>query len=116
MVDYNELMQILSLPRHNGSKAEKQTRRALTGWLDKHQIPFSIDSFRLYPYFMVLIGLWLIFSRTLLAVAIWLRWGWPALPIALVGLMGGLVDVTLGIPLVSWPGSMQGKNILIQDS
>lgn len=114
MVDYTELMHILSKPRPSGSVAERKTREALGKWLAGREIPFQIHTFRLYPYFFVAIGIWLIFSRSLLALGIWLRWGWPSALIALLGLLGGLVDVVLNYPLVTWPGATQGENILIE--
>ncbi len=113
MTDYQALLRIFSIPRHNGSPAERRTRQVIVDWLNQRDIPHQLQSFRLYPYFMPAIGVWLIFSRTLLALSIWLRWGWPAAPIAIIGLVGGLVDVVLGFPLVTWPGATQGQNILI---
>ena len=114
MVDYQELMGILSIPRPNGSAAERETSRALQNWLSRHRIPFRLHPFLLYPYFFECIGLWLIGSRSLLALAIWLHWGWPALLIALIGLAGGTLDVALNLPLVTWPGARRGENILIE--
>ena len=76
MVDYDELMRILSIPRLNGSKAERETRQALINWISQRNIPFYLHNFRLYPHFFVSIGIWIILSRLLLAVSIWLRWGW----------------------------------------
>jgi len=114
MVDYQALMRILSVPRPNGSPAEAETRRALQDWLEQMGIPHRTHGFRLYPYFFESIGVWLIASRTLLALAVLLRWGWLTLLIALVGLLGGLVDVALGFPLVTFLGGRQGENILIE--
>jgi len=114
MVDFNALMGILSVPRHNGSPGERAARQALLDWMDAKGIPHHIHTFRLYPHFFIFIGLWLILSRTLLAAAIWLRWGWPSAVIALVGLAGGLVDIITGFPLVSWPGAVVGKNIILE--
>ena len=113
-VDYAELMQILSVPRPSGSQAEHQILRALQKWLENRDIPFKLHEFRIFPNFWLGIGLWIILSRTLLAVSIWLRLGWPALAISLLGLAGGLVDVTLNIPLVTWLGAKRGQNLLIE--
>ena len=74
MVDYNELMGILSIPRPNGSKASRDVISAIKAWLSTHQIPFRVETYSLYPYFFECIGLWILVSRTLLALAIWLRW------------------------------------------
>jgi hypothetical protein len=86
----------------------------LQDWLSRHGIPHRVQTFRLYPYFFECIGLWLILSRTLLALAIWERWGWATLPIALLGLLGGTLDVAINFPLVTWPGARRGENILIE--
>ena len=114
MTDYHELMEILSVPRPNGSAAERQTGRALKDWLARHGIPFRRQAFRLYPYFFECIGLWLILSGGLLALAIWGRWGWVTLPIALLGLLGGTLGVAINLPLVTWPGARRAENILIE--
>lgn len=113
MVDYRELMGILSVPRPNGSAAERETEAALRAWLSRHNIPHEVHSFLLYPYFFECVGVWLILSRTLLAFAIWERWGWVTLPIALLGLTGGTLDVALNLPLVTWPGARRRDNIVI---
>jgi len=114
MVDYHELMRSLSVPRPNGSAAERETERALRDWLTGHGIRHTAQSFLLFPYFFECIGLWLILSRTLLAVAIWDRWGWVTLPIAVIGLLGGTLDVAFNLPLVTWPGARRRQNILIE--
>lgn len=106
-------MSILSVPRPNGSKAERATARALKEWLTRRGLPLAVQGFRIYPYFFEAIGLWLLITRILLALGIWLRWGWPVAPIALVGLAGGLVDVATGLPLVTWPGARRAENLLL---
>lgn len=104
----------LSIPRPNGSLAERQTRQAIIDWLERRSMPYRLHGFRLYPNFFFAIGVWLILSRTLLAIAIWLRWGWPTTVIALLGLLGGTIDVAFNIPLVGWPGATRGENIIVQ--
>jgi len=113
MTDFESLMRVLSTPRPNGSRGEETVREALADWLQARGIPFTRHRFRQYPYFYEAIGLWLIFSRTLLAVAIWLGWGWWALLIAAIGVLGGLVDSWRGWHLITWPGAREGQNIII---
>lgn len=110
--DYTALLALFSTPRPNGSKAEAAVRRRLQAWLAARGVPCQTQAFRLYPYFFEALGLWLILSRTLLAAAVWLRWGWPALPLALAGLLGGALDWTFGLPLVTWPGARRAENML----
>jgi hypothetical protein len=114
MIDYHELMSFLSVPRPNGSAALLQTCRALQDWLTQHGIPFGVHTFRLYPFFFECIGAWIILSRTLLALAVWLRWGWPTLLIALIGIVGGTFDVGFNLPVISWLGARRGNNVLIE--
>jgi len=114
MIDFHELMTILSIPRPNGSVAEIMTENSLRDWLTRHSIPHRTQTFLLYPFFFECIGLWIILSRSLLAVAIWARWGWLTLPIALLGLLGGTLDVALNMPLVTWSGARRRENILIE--
>ena len=114
MIDYHELMRILSVPRPNASTAEQETKCQLQDWLTCHNIPHIVQPFRIYPYFFECVGVWLIFSRSLLAVAIWAGWGWLSLPIALLGLLGGTLDVALNLPLVTWPGARRAENILVE--
>jgi len=114
MVDYTELMDYLSMPRPSGSEDERKTVQALLEWLNRDTIAYQLHKFRLYPNFFITIGVWLILSRSLLVVSVWLRWGWPSLLIAFIGLLGGLVDVALNFPLITWIGAKQAENILIE--
>ena len=107
-------MRLLSVPRPSGSRAERQARQALQDWLQQRGISYKLHAFTLYPHFWLGIGAWLITSRSLLAWLIWQRAGWPALAIALLGLLGGLVDVATNIPLVTWFGAATGQNLLIE--
>ena len=113
-VNYRHLMSILSVPRPNGSAAERETRAQLRSWLEGRGIDTKIHEFDLYPYLFETIGVWIILSRTLLAAAVLLRWGWWTLPIGLIGLAGGLVDFLWRRPLISWPGKQRGQNLFVQ--
>lgn len=116
MVDYDDLMEFLSVPRPNGSTAERETSQELQGWLRRQGIPFQLHRFRVYPYFYESIGVWLMLSRTVLALGVWLGWWWWTLPIAIIGLLGGTLDILLNLPLVTWIGGRQGENILVEFS
>lgn len=113
-MDLKAWMQLFSTPRPSGSPAERQVLNSVTTWLQEQRIPFRLQEFPLYPYFFICIGLWLILSRTALALCFWLRLGWPTLLVALFGLAGGLLDVAFNLPLVSWPGRRPGVNLLIE--
>ena len=51
MIDYQELMTYLSVPRPNGSSAERETAHALTDWLKRRGIQHRVQEFQNYPYF-----------------------------------------------------------------
>jgi hypothetical protein len=101
MTDFAALMELLSRPRPNGSQAERETVQALCSWLEEHDIPYTLQKFRLYPYYFEAIGLWLIASRSLLAWAVWTGNTWADLILAVVGLIGGTFDAAIHIPVVS---------------
>lgn len=111
--EYAMLMDLFSRPRPNGSTAEKDTSRAVQEWLRQRGIPFNVHTFTHYPYFFECIGAWLIVSRLVLAAAVWLRWDWLTLPLALAALAGATLDQAFHWPLVTWPGKKQGENIII---
>ena len=112
--DYAELMGLFSTPRPNGSAGERRVREETVRWLEARGVPVTRHPFRQYPYFYEATGVWTILSRTLLALAVGLEWGWWALGVALVGLAGGLVDARWHVPLVTWPGARTGQNLIIR--
>ena len=114
IIDYAELMRILSRPRPSGSDAERETVRTLQNWLTSRGLPCRLQPFPLYPYFFICIGLWMIFAHTLLAVSVWLQLGWVTSIIAILGIFGGLLDTAFDLPLVTWFGRTVGQNILIE--
>lgn len=116
MVDYAELMTIFSRPRPNGSQGELATRSAIRTWLVRQKIPYKVHTFTQYPFFFESLGVWLLISRTVLAVSLWLRRGWLSLLVAIAGLAGGTLDVIRHIPLVTWPGKRQGENFILEFS
>jgi len=56
----------------------------------------------------------MILAHTLLAVSVWLQWGWITTVIAVLGILGGLLDTAFDLPLVTWFGKTTGQNILIE--
>ncbi len=114
MTDYQTLMQVFSRPRPNGSAAERDTADFILEYFHQRGIPTEIHTFPSFPYLWQCIGLWLMTSRLLLVLAVWLGWGWWALLIAFIGLLGGTVDVAFNFPLVSWPGARRARNILVE--
>jgi hypothetical protein len=112
MPNLAKLMEMLSRPRPSGSRSERETLVSLGAWLERRGIGYEQHEFRLYPYFFEATGAWLIASRTLLAWAALRGWGWRALPVALLGQLGGGADI-FGVPLVTWPGATRGVSLLI---
>jgi hypothetical protein len=113
-VNYRFLMDVLSVPRPNGSAAERETRRQLRNWLEGRGIDTQVHEFDLYPYLFEVIGIWIILSRGVLVTAILLDWGWWTLLIGLIGLAGGLVDFVFRKPLISWIGKTRGQNLFVR--
>lgn len=112
--DYRDLMYVFSRPRPTGSEGEHATARAIRAWLEARHIPYRVHTFPLYPYFFESIGLWIILSRTVLAAMAFCAPGPEALLVALVGLLGGSLDILIGRPVVTWIGRRRGENILIE--
>ncbi len=102
------------MPRPNGSKAERATRAAALNWLERHNIPYQRQSFRIFPYLFEAIGIWLLVSRNLLAAAIWFHWGWWTAWISFIGLLGGSLDEFFNLPLVGWFGARRTENVLVE--
>ena len=111
--DFRKLMEILSVPRPNGSQALKDTRKKLSDWLDKQGIPHQVQTFKLYPYFLEIGGIWLLLTHTLLAYSIWMQWGWVSLAISVVSLLVSVLE-TRGTPILSWLVPDVGENIVIE--
>jgi hypothetical protein len=116
MVNYHTLMDILSVPRPNGSAAETKTRQELLAWLRENKVPCRQHVFRVQPFFFECIGLWLLVSRLLLALSVSFRCRrrWTSLILSLLSLIGGTIDLAFGWPLVSWFGTRDSSNLLME--
>jgi hypothetical protein len=112
MDNFTELMGILSVPRPNGSQAERETLSALREWLARHKILDRIHRFKLYPYSNEALGVWLILFSTLVALSIVLRWGWLSLVIVVAGLLGSVLHVLTNF--TTWLWARQGENLLVE--
>lgn len=112
--DFSELMNILSIPRPNGSKALQETRDALISWLSDHNIPYHLHTYKVRPYFLEAIGIWMVVPPLLLALAVWLRWGWLALLLSIIGLLVVQLEAGKGVPILSRIGARQSENIIIE--
>lgn len=116
MQELSRLMQAFSIPRPNGSRAERATSTFIREWLEQRGIPYRLHRFTVRPYHFECLGLWFIFSRTLLAAIVWLGHGWSAALASAIILAVELLDVIAGVPLITWPGRRQAENILIEFS
>jgi hypothetical protein len=112
MDNFTELMGILSVPRPNGSQAERETLSALREWLARHNIDHHTHRFKLYPYSNEALGVWLILFSTLLTLSIVPRWGWLSLVIVLAGLLGSVLHVLTNF--TTWMWARQGENLLVE--
>lgn len=111
--DFDELMQILTVPRLNGTPALKRTRQRLVDWLAKRGIESHLHTFQLFPYFMEIGGAWIIFSQLFLAWIIWSGNGWLALPVALIAIAIPVLE-TRGTHVLSRFAKDTGENIVIE--
>ncbi len=113
MIDYSSLMQIFSQPRPSASAGERATLMALRSWLDQRGIRYQTQHFRLFPYSNELIGTWLLLAVLLLAATVVLRLPWPALTFVALGMALVIANVVFAWPLVVWPISSTGENLLV---
>ena len=110
---FTALTKILTIPRTNGSPELAATRQRLVDWANKHGITTRLHTYRLYPYFLEIGGAWLIASQLLLALTVWMRWGWLTLPIAVIGVAIPLAEIR-GIAILSSLISKKAENIIIE--
>jgi hypothetical protein len=111
---YRDLMQIFSVPRPNGSRAERDTIARIRAWLEQQAIPYKTEPFSLYPYYFEILGIWLILSYLALAVAVFYRTGLWATLIALAALLGSALSFVLKIHLITWIGRKTGHNFVLR--
>jgi hypothetical protein len=91
----------LFTPRPNGSRALEQAVAAVRAWLEREDILVQSQRFRLHPYFMELLGLWMALTSLLLPIAALGRWGWGGLVLALLTLAIPLLEVRFLQPTIT---------------
>jgi hypothetical protein len=107
------LLTLLSAPRPNGSQVLKQTVEAVRAWLEREGIPVQSHHFTLHPYFMELLGIWMMLTGLLLPVAALARWGWGGLILALLMLAVPLLEVRLLCPTVTALVRQRAENLVV---
>ena len=90
-------------PRPNGSHALAAAVESVRDWLEALGLPVQLHPFRLRPYFMELLGLWLALGGLGLLAAASLRAGlaWLGLPLALLLVAVPLAETRFLRPAVS---------------
>jgi hypothetical protein len=111
--EISTLVSFLSTPRPNGSQALKNTTEAVRGWLEERGISVQSQHFVLYPYFMELLGLWMVLTGLLLPVAALLRWGWGGLVVALLALAVPLLEVYFLRPTITALIRQPAENLVV---
>lgn len=109
--DFNTFLEWFSIPRPNGSQALKETKRQVIEWLESNGIRPILHSYKSFPFFMEIGGVWLLVSHFLLAFSIWLRWGAISLVIAIISLAVSILE-TRGTHLLSRLVTRQDENIV----
>lgn len=91
----------LRCPRPNGSRALARAVGDVRSWLEAEGIAVQAHHFVLRPFFMELMGLWLVFAGLLLTMAALGRWGWVGLALSLVTVAVPLLEVRFLHPTVT---------------
>jgi hypothetical protein len=112
--DVERLLDLLSVPRPNGSRALRKTAMALRALLEEAGIPWREERFRSAAYFNELMGLWLILSGAALLVAVLARGGWIALGIALLVVLVPVLETGRLIPVVTGFLRVPASNLILE--
>jgi hypothetical protein len=105
---------LLSKPRPNGSRALAQAVESVQSWLEERGIPVQAHRFRLRPYHMELLGLWLALTGILLPVAALGHWGWAGLALALLAVGMPLLEVRFLQPTVTALIRRPARNLVVR--
>jgi hypothetical protein len=88
-------------PRPNGSRALLAAVESVRTWLEAHGVAVQLQPFRLRPYFMELLGLWLAIGGVVLLAAAWRGPAWSGPPLALLLVAVPLAETRFLRPVVS---------------
>jgi hypothetical protein len=111
--EFTDLLAILSIPRPNGSRALTRTVEAVRAWLEGEGVSVQPHRFILHPYFMELLGLWLILTGLLMPVAALGRWGWGGLALTILALAVILLEVRFLRPTVTALIRQPAENLVV---
>ncbi len=110
--DLELLLDILSVPRPNGSAALRETASALRQVLSRFGIPYSVQKYPLNAYFNEILGAWLIITSVTLLVGVLARWGWPTLAISLLFVLIPFLETGLLVPIITGIVRTEGENLI----
>jgi hypothetical protein len=100
-------------PRPNGSRALAAAVELVRAWLQDQGLPVEKWAFRLRPYFMELLGLWLALGGLALFVAAWTGPAWLGLPLALILVAVPLAETRFLRATVSGLVSRPAHNLVV---
>lgn len=99
--DVRTLLELLSVPRPNGSHALRRTAAALREHIESRGVPVRVERHRLAAFFNELLGAWMILAGTGLLAAVLLRGGWIALGVGLLAVLVPALESGRMIPVVT---------------
>jgi hypothetical protein len=108
------LLDRLSVPRPNGSRALRRTARALRARLEADGIPCSEERFRVAAYFNELLGLWLVLSGPALLAAVLVSGGWVALGVAVLVVLVPALETGRLTPLLTRWIRVPARNLICE--
>jgi hypothetical protein len=100
-------------PRPNGSRALEASVESVRAWLEGQGLPVHLWPFRLRPYFMELLGLWLAAGAVALLLAAWLGPPWLGIPLALLLVAVPLAETRFLWPVISRLVTRTAQNLVV---
>lgn len=112
--DLERLLDLVSVPRPNGSRALRRTARALRAHLALSGVPCRAEPVRSAAYFNELLGLWLILSGVGLLAAVVGPGGGVALAVALLVVLVPVLETGLLLPMVTGWIRVPAENLICE--